>query len=103
VLKYIRARFSNYENLLHCDLQKSRWARLLMCCYLVFKDRLTPRLPSEVFRALCRGELFILVNFEVVVNLKVILFSLVSNLWRVTFGRSGCAFFPVLNNERQST
>jgi hypothetical protein len=39
-----------------------------MCCYLVFKDRLTPHLLPEVSRALCRGEAQILVNFEGYVN-----------------------------------
>jgi hypothetical protein len=67
VLIYIRALFSNYENLLHCD-RSHVWARLLLCCYLVFKDRLTPHLPPEVSRALCRGEAQILVNFKYYVN-----------------------------------
>ena len=37
----VRARFLNYENLLNAA-KRLRWARLLMCCYSVFKDRVPP-------------------------------------------------------------
>ena len=45
VLKYIRARFSNYENIAHCDSlnssykikKRSRWARLLLMLLFSFQ------------------------------------------------------------------